>query len=268
MGIISPVPAIEASGLSRHFGRIVAVDGIDLRVERGEFFAFLGPNGAGKTTTVQMLCTLRRPTSGHAAVNGFDVVTDGPLVRRSIGIVFQESTLDDYLTAEENLRYHCLIYHVPRSDVERRVGSALELVGLSERRSDPVRSFSGGMKRRLEVARALVHDPVVLFLDEPTTGLDPQTRRQLWDHLRELREQGLTLFLTTHYLAEAEEADRVAVIDHGRIIAEDTPDRIIESAGTETLEDAFVSMTGGELRPEAASTRERLASSRRGRPRL
>ncbi len=268
MSAVASRLAVETRRLTRSFGSLVAVDGIDLTVERGEFFAFLGPNGAGKTTTMQMLCTLRRPSSGQASVNGFDVVADGPLVRRSIGIVFQDPTLDDYLTAQENLRYHCLIYHVPRSEVQRRIGSVLELVGLSDRRNDPVRTFSGGMKRRLEVGRALLHEPAVLFLDEPTTGLDPQTRRLLWAHLRELREQGLTLFLTTHYLAEAEEADRVAVIDHGRIIAEDTPDRIIESMGTETLEDAFVEMTGRELRPEASSSRERLASLRRGRPKL
>ena len=260
--------AVETRKLSRSFGSLVAVDGIDLQVARGEFFAFLGPNGAGKTTTMQMLCTLRRPTSGTASVNGLTSSPTGRCVRRSIGIVFQDPTLDDYLTAEENLRYHCLIYHVPRSETARRIGSVLELVGLDDRRSDAVRTFSGGMKRRLEVARSLLHEPAVLFLDEPTTGLDPQTRRQLWEHLRDLREQGLTLFLTTHYLAEAEEADRVAVIDHGRIIAEDTPDRITESMGAETLEDAFVELTGRELRPEGSSSRERLASQRRGRPKL
>jgi ABC-2 type transport system ATP-binding protein len=262
------VPAIETDGLTRTFGALTAVDHIDLRVEPGEFFAFLGPNGAGKTTTMQMLCTLKRPTEGRASVNGYDVVTQGPLVRRSIGIVFQDPTLDDYLTAEQNLRYHCLIYHVPRSERAGLIEGALELVGLADRARDEVRFFSGGMKRRLEVARALVHRPAVLFLDEPTTGLDPQTRRMLWEHLEMLREQGLTLFLTTHYLAEAEEADRVAVIDHGRIIAEGTPGEITDSVGADTLEDAFVELTGGEIRPEEASTRERLASARRGRPRM
>jgi ABC-2 type transport system ATP-binding protein len=260
--------AVETDSLSRSFGSLVAVDSVDLRVPQGEFFAFLGPNGAGKTTTMQMLCTLRRPTGGKACVNGFDVVQQGPLVRRSIGIVFQDPTLDDYLTAEQNLRYHCLIYHVPRREREARIAAALELVGLQGRRRDQVRTFSGGMKRRLVVARALVHRPAVLFLDEPTTGLDPQTRRHLWEHLRALREQGLTLFLTTHYLAEAEEADRIAVIDHGRIIAEGTPGAIRDSVEADSLEDAFVTLTGGDLRPEEASSRDRMASSRRGRPKL
>jgi ABC-2 type transport system ATP-binding protein len=261
--------AVETLGLARSFGSIAAVDRIDLRVEHGEFFAFLGPNGAGKTTTIQMLCTLRRPTAGHAVVNGFDVVEQGPLVRQSIGIVFQDSTLDDYLTAEQNLRYHCMIYHVPRREWERRMSAVLELVGLDDRRRDAVRTFSGGMKRRLEVARALLHRPTVLFLDEPTTGLDPQTRRYIWEHLHRLRsEEGLTLFLTTHYLAEAEEADRVAVIDHGRIIAEGTPDEITIAGGGGSLEDAFVKLTGDDLRPEESSSREKLASARRGRPRM
>ena len=263
------LPAVEASGLSRRFGSLVAVDQIDLRVERGEFFAFLGPNGAGKTTTIQMLCTLRRPSAGWARVNGFDVVEQGPLVRSSIGIVFQEPTLDDYLTAEQNLRYHCMIYHVPKREREGRIDEVLELVELRERRRDSVKTFSGGMKRRLEVARALLHEPALLFLDEPTTGLDAQTRRYLWEHLHRLREEvSLTLFLTTHYLAEAEEADRVAVIDHGRIVASGTPEELTSAAEAESLEDAFVLLTGGNLRREEASTRERLASARRGRPRL
>jgi ABC-2 type transport system ATP-binding protein len=269
MAVSSSQPAVEASGLIRDFGKLRAVDGIDLRVEPGEFFAFLGPNGAGKTTTIQMLCTLRRPSGGSASVNGFDVASQGPLVRSSIGIVFQESTLDDYLTAEQNLRYHCLIYHVPKDEREQRIDQVLGLVDLRDRRRDSVRGFSGGMKRRLEVARALLHEPAVLFLDEPTTGLDPQTRRYLWQHLERLREEvALTLFLTTHYLAEAEEADRVAVIDHGRIIAEGTPHELRTASGSESLEDAFVALTGGDMRPEEASSRERLASARRGRPRL
>ncbi len=261
--------AVETSGLTRRFGSLTAVDGIDIAVAPGEFFAFLGPNGAGKTTTIQMLCTLRRPSAGSAAVNGFDVVREGPLVRSSIGIVFQDSTLDDYLTAEQNLRYHCMIYHAPKREREARIDEVLGLVDLRERRRDSVRSFSGGMKRRLEVARALLHEPSVLFLDEPTTGLDPQTRRCIWQHLHRLREEvSLTLFLTTHYLAEAEEADRVAIIDHGKIVAEGPPALLTSDSGADSLEDAFVMLTGGGLRPEEASTRERLASARKGRPRL
>jgi ABC-2 type transport system ATP-binding protein len=262
-------PAVEALGLSRRFGSLAAVESVDFRVEQGEFFAFLGPNGAGKTTTIQMLCTLKRPSAGRATVNGFDVVEEGALVRSSIGIVFQEPTLDDYLTAEQNLRYHCMIYHVPKRERESRIDEVLSLVELGDRRRDSVRTFSGGMKRRLEVARALLHEPAVLFLDEPTTGLDPQTRRYLWEHLQRLRDEvSLTLFLTTHYLAEAEEADGVAVIDHGRIIAQGSPAELTGASGAETLEDAFVLLTGGDLRPEEASRRERLASARRGRPRL
>jgi ABC-2 type transport system ATP-binding protein len=262
-------PAIETHDLSRTFESLTAVDRVDLLVDPGQMFAFLGPNGAGKTTTIKMLCTLLRPDRGTARVNGFDVSAQPAEVRASIGIVFQEYTLDDYLTAERNLAYHCMIYHVPRRERRGRVQEALDLVGLTDRRDDIVRSFSGGMKRRLEVARALLHRPRVLFLDEPTVGLDPQTRRYLWEHLNGLREHtGVTLFLTTHYIAEAEGADRVAVIDHGRIVAEDTPAGLIGRTGAESLEDAFVELTGGELRPEEASSRERLASARRGRSRL
>jgi ABC-2 type transport system ATP-binding protein len=261
--------AVEAENLKRTFEGVTAVESVNLAIEPGEMFAFLGPNGAGKTTTIKMLCTLLRPDSGHARINGHDVVTASAEVRASIGIVFQEYTLDDYLSAERNLAYHCMIYHVPRRERRARVARALELVGLTDRANDRVRGFSGGMKRRLEVARALLHEPQVLFLDEPTVGLDPQTRRYLWEHLHALRrDAGVTLFLTTHYMSEAEDADHVAIIDHGSIITKGTPASVIEETAADTLEDAFVALTGNDLRPEEASGRERLASARRGRSRM
>ena len=210
--------------LARSFGAIEAVKGIDFAVGRGETFGFLGPNGAGKSTTIKMLCTLLQPTSGRALVNGHDVVRESAAVRQSIGIVFQDPSLDEYLTAEQNLRYHCMIYHTPRHSRDARIREVLELVGLDDRRNDIVKTYSGGMKRRLEVARGLLHEPETLFLDEPTVGLDPQTRRSVWEHVMRLRETtGLTIFMTTHYMEEAEYCDRIGIIDHGNIVALDTP---------------------------------------------
>lgn len=215
---------ILAEQLSRSFGEMRAVKGIDLDVKRGETFGFLGPNGAGKSTTMKMFSTLLRPTSGHALINGYDIERQAAQVRRSIGIVFQDPTLDEYLTAEQNLYYHCMIYHTPRKAREANIRDVLRLVGLEERRKDVVKTFSGGMKRRLEVARGLLHEPQTLFLDEPTVGLDPQTRRSVWEHVLKLRDsRGLTIFMTTHYMDEAEYCDRIAIIDHGEIVALDTP---------------------------------------------
>ena len=215
---------ITVEKLSRSFGEIQAVKGIDLQVDRGETFGFLGPNGAGKSTTIKMLCTLLHPSSGRAWINGYDIEREASQVRRSIGIVFQDPTLDEYLTAEQNLYYHCMIYHTPLKTRAARIQEVLELVGLEERRKDSVKTFSGGMKRRLEVARGLLHAPQTLFLDEPTVGLDPQTRRSVWEHVLRLREStGLTIFMTTHYMEEAEYCDRIAIIDHGQIVALDTP---------------------------------------------
>ena len=205
---------ITVEKLSRSFGEIQAVKGIDLDVDRGETFGFLGPNGAGKSTTIKMLCTLLHPTSGRAWINGYDIEREASQVRQSIGIVFQDPTLDEYLTAEQNLYYHCMIYHTPRKTRDTRIREVLQLVGLDERRKDVVKTFSGGMKRRLEVARGLLHEPQTLFLDEPTVGLDPQTRRSVWEHVLRLRERtGLTIFMTTHYMEEAEYCDRIAIID-------------------------------------------------------
>ena len=202
----------------------LAVSGLDFEVARGEIFGFLGPNGAGKSTTINMLCTLLRPTAGSALLNGFDVQRDRSDVRRSIGLVFQQPTLDEYLTAEQNLRFHAYAYAIPADVRDQRMREVLEMVELWDRRTSAVRTYSGGMKRRLEIARGLLHHPRVLFLDEPTLGLDPQTRRSIWTYLLDLRErENLTIFLTTHYMDEAENADRIAVIDHGEIQALDTP---------------------------------------------
>jgi ABC-2 type transport system ATP-binding protein len=231
------VPAVGVSSLCKRYGGVEAVKDVSFRVEPGEVFAFLGPNGAGKTTTVKMLCTLVRPTSGRASVAGFDVVRQPKAVRRRIGLVFQEQTLDDRLTAEQNLRFHAVLYHVPHGQVEERIGRVLRLVALEDRRHDLVSTFSGGMGRRLEIARGMLHTPAVLFLDEPTVGLDPQTRALVWeDVLRLRREEQVTVFLTTHYMDEAEYADRIAIIDHGLIVATGTPEELKRQVGADTIE--------------------------------
>ena len=223
---------IEVDALAKQFGEIEAVKGVTFGVEPGEIFGFLGPNGAGKTTTINMLCTLLTPTSGSAIVNGFDVRNDRSDVRRSIGLVFQQTTLDEYLSADQNLRFHAYAYGMPAELRERRMTELMDMVDLADRRKGSVRTYSGGMKRRLEIARGLLHHPKVLFLDEPTLGLDPQTRRHIWDYLLKLREtEGLTIFLTTHYMDEAEHADRIAVIDHGNIVGLDTPNGLKRSVG-------------------------------------
>ncbi len=231
-----PAAIIAVNGLVKHFDKIEAVTGVSFGVAPGEVFGFLGPNGAGKTTTINMLCTLVTPTAGAATVNGFDIVTQRSDVRRSIGLVFQQTTLDEYLSAEQNLRFHAYAYGIPREIRERRMAELLEMVDLTDRRKGSVRLFSGGMKRRLEIARGLLHHPRVLFLDEPTLGLDPQTRRRIWDHLLALRErEGVTIFMTTHYMDEAEYCDRIAVIDHGRIVGLDTPDALKRSIGGDVI---------------------------------
>lgn len=229
-------PAVEVRGVTKSFGELIAVNDISFEVAQGEIFAFLGPNGAGKSTTISILCTLARPTSGSATVGGYDVVTEARHVRRHIGLVFQEQTLDDQLTAEENLRFHAVLYGVPSSQVDGRISRVMELVALSDRRRDLVSTYSGGMARRLEIARGMLHTPRVLFLDEPTVGLDPQTRALIWEDIHRLRhEEGVTIFLTTHYMDEAENAARIAIIDHGEIIALDTPDDLKGSVGSDTI---------------------------------
>jgi ABC-2 type transport system ATP-binding protein len=228
---------IEARGLVKRYGDVEAVRGLDLAVRGGETFGFLGPNGAGKSTTIKILCTLARPSDGEASVAGFDVVRERADVRRNIGLVFQDTTLDQYLSAERNLRFHGELYGVPRPVIAERSRQVLEMVGLWDRRHARVASFSGGMKRRLEIARGLLHSPRVLFLDEPTVGLDPQTRASIWNYLDELRRrEAITIFLTTHYMDEAEHCDRIAILNEGRIIALDTPGALKASVGTDRVQ--------------------------------
>ncbi len=227
---------ISVQDLAKSYGDIEAVKGVSFNVEAGEIFGFLGPNGAGKTTTINMLCTLIKPGAGSATVNGHDIVRDKNDVRRSIGLVFQETTLDDYLTAEQNIMFHAMAYGVPRDVRRERSQALLTLMGLWERRKGHIRTYSGGMKRRLEIARGLIHLPRVLFLDEPTLGLDPQTRNRIWEYIHDLRrEEDLTIFLTTHYMDEAENCDRIAIIDHGEIVALDTPDNLKSQVGGDLL---------------------------------
>jgi len=229
-------PAVEVDGLTKTFGDVEAVRGIEFTVRPGEIFGFLGPNGAGKSTTISMLCTLLRPTGGRALVAGHDVVRERDDVRRNIGLVFQDTTLDGYLTGEQNLRFHAELYGVPRSVMRERMRQVLEMVGLWDRRRDLVQTYSGGMKRRLEIARGLLHSPRVLFLDEPTVGLDPQTRASIWDYIRQLQAaEEITIFMTTHYMDEAEYCDRIAIMDQGTIVALDTPEALKAEIGEDRV---------------------------------
>lgn len=229
--------AVVADSLGRRFGNLDAVRDVSFEVGEGEAFGFLGPNGAGKSTTINMLCTLLRPTSGSARIAGLDVVRQPLQVRQQIGLVFQDTTLDDYLTAAENLRFHAELYGVDATVREQRLDALLAMVDLDDRRDDLVGTFSGGMKRRLEIARGLIHSPRVLFLDEPTIGLDPQTRTHIWEYINELRRREvITIFLTTHYMEEAEHCDRLAIIDHGSLVAIDTPDALKATIGKDRIE--------------------------------
>jgi ABC-2 type transport system ATP-binding protein len=241
--------AIDVVGLSKLYDGVPAVDDVTFSVATGEVFAFLGPNGAGKSTTIKILCTLARPTSGRASVAGWDVERQANAVRRRIGLVFQEQTLDQQLTAEENLRFHAVLYGLSSAVAKARVDRVLDLVGLTARRGDLVSTYSGGMARRLEIARGMLHTPSVLFLDEPTLGLDPQTRALMWDDILRMRaEDGVTVFLTTHYMEEAEYADRIGIIDQGRIVALDSPARLRSILG----EDSIDLQTADDGRAEAA----------------
>ena len=229
-------PIIKVENLAKRFGELVAVDHISFQVAPGEIFGFLGPNGAGKTTTINILCTLSKPTSGQAIVNGFDVVRQQSQVRQSIGLVFQDPSLDERLTGLQNMRFHALVYNVPASVREQRIEQVLKMMEVWDRRHSEVRTYSGGMKRRLELARGLLHYPKVLFLDEPTLGLDPQTRNRLWEYILELRRnEGTTIFLTTHYMDEAEKADRIAIMDYGKIVAMDTPEKLKHIVGKDII---------------------------------
>jgi ABC-2 type transport system ATP-binding protein len=229
-------PAVAVEGLVKRFGDLEAVKGVDFQIRPREIFGFLGPNGAGKSTTISMLCTLLTPTAGSARVAGFDVVRQRDDVRRNIGLVFQDPTVDSYLTGEQNLRFHAELYGVPRAAVGDRMRQVLEMVNLWDRRKDLVQTYSGGMKRRLEIARGLLHSPRVLFLDEPTVGLDPQTRASIWEYIRQLRDtEQITIFMSTHYMDEAEFCDRIAIIDHGSIVALDTPEALKASVGKDRV---------------------------------
>jgi len=230
-------PVITVSSLTKSYGEVQAVRGIDFEVARGETFGFLGPNGAGKTTTIKILCTLANATSGSAKVAGHDTRTERDSVRRNIGLVFQDTTLDTYLTAEQNLRFHAELYGVPKVAVMPRMHQVMDMVGLWDRKDSLVSTYSGGMQRRLEIARGLLHAPHVLFLDEPTVGLDPQTRSSIWTYINDLkRREDITIFLTTHYMDEAEHCDRIAIIDHGKIVAIDTPEALKASIGKDRVQ--------------------------------
>ena len=251
---------IRVRDLVKTFGEFTAVNGISFDVHPGEIFAFLGPNGAGKTTTIQMLTTLLKPTSGSMTLDGLDPATRQHDVRRRFGIVFQDPSLDGDLTAYENMELHGVLYHVPKRVRVERIEMLMRLFELWDRRDSRVKTFSGGMKRRLEIARGLLHLPKILFLDEPTLGLDPQSRNQMWTHVRHLNQtEGVTVFLTTHYMDEAERvAQRIAVIDHGRIVAQGTPDELKQQTGTESLEAAFLALTGSSIRDERADASDQL----------
>jgi len=251
---------IRAQELVKKFGDFTAVDNIAFDVAKGEIFAFLGPNGAGKTTTIKMLTTLLRPTSGSVSLDGLDPVTHQTAARKQFGIVFQDPSVDDELTAYENIDFHGILYSVPRKLRQERIEALLKLFELWDRRKDQVKQFSGGMRRRLEIARSLLHTPKIIFLDEPTLGLDPQTRNQLWNHIKKLNEEEhVTVFLTTHYMEEAERvAHRIAIIDHGKIIAQGTPGELKAQTNTETLEQAFLALTGSTIREEEASGLDKM----------
>jgi len=244
---------IRVENLVKRFGDVTAVDDVSFEVRRGEVFAFLGPNGAGKTTTIKMLTTLLRPTGGRLEFDGLDPVAERDEVRRRFGVVFQDPSLDQELTAWENMEIHGVLYGVPRRERRERAEELLKLFELWERRGALVKTFSGGMRRRLEIARGLLHTPKVLFLDEPTLGLDPQSRNQMWAHVKKLNESdGVTVFLTTHYMDEAERvADRIAIIDHGRIVATGSARELKEQTGADSLEGAFLALTGTTIRDEA-----------------
>ena len=246
---------IEIKNLTKKYGDFTAVDDISLTVKKGEIFAFLGPNGAGKTTTIKMLTTLLKPTHGEVFLNSHNVTENPHQTRQSFGIVFQDPSLDNELTAYENMQFHAILYGIKKEVYEKRIIELLNLVELYDRKDSYVKNFSGGMKRRLEIARGLLHNPKVLFLDEPTIGLDPQTRNHIWTYIKNLNQQeNVTIFFITHHMEEVERmANMVAIIDHGKILITGTIAQILEKAGTNKLEDAFISLTGSNIREEAGN---------------
>ena len=256
----SKKPIIEVKNLTKKFKEFKAVDSISFEVKEGEIFAFLGPNGAGKTTTIRMLTTMLKPTEGEITLNGFNPLNQKDEARKSFGIVFQDPSLDNELTARENMEFHASLYSVPKEERKERIETLLKLVGLFDRKEDFVKNFSGGMKRRLEIARGFLHHPKILFLDEPTLGLDPQTRNQLWKYVKKVNQkEKMTVFLTTHYMEEADQiAKRIAIIDHGKIIKMGTPKEIKDSMRSPTLEKAFLKLTGHTMREESGSAKDRI----------
>jgi ABC-2 type transport system ATP-binding protein len=251
---------IQVEHLVKKFGEFTAVKDVSFDVQKGEIFAFLGPNGAGKTTTIKMLTTLLNPTSGKMMLDGLDPSHDKHAVRQRFGIVFQDPSLDGEQTAYENMELHAVLYKVPRKVRGPRIEQLLTLFELWDRKDDYVKTFSGGMKRRLEIARAFLHTPKILFLDEPTLGLDPQTRNQLWTHVKQLNEtEQVTVFLTTHYMDEADRvAHRIAVIDHGGIVAQGTPQELKQKTNSDSLEQAFLALTGSTIRDETATSADQM----------
>lgn len=258
---------IEVKNLTKKFGDFTAVNDVSFSVEKGEIFAFLGPNGAGKSTTIKMLTTLLSPSEGILTLNGHDVKKNPDEVRHSFGIVFQDPSLDDELTAYENMEFHGVLYDVPKKIRRERIEELMKFVELWDRKDSLVKEFSGGMKRRLEIARGLLHHPKILFLDEPTLGLDPQTRNHMWEYLRELnKKEGITVFFTTHYMEEASKiAQRIAIIDNGKIIAAGTSDELQVKTQTHSLEEAFLKLTGNVIRDEEASATDKLRAHRQWR---
>ncbi len=245
---------IEIKNLTKKFKDLKAVDDISFKVKRGEFFAFLGPNGAGKSTTIKILTTLLSPTSGSIYVNGFNILKEKNKVRESFGIVFQDQSLDVELTAYENMHFHAVLYRVPKKERKQKIKELLEMVELWDKRNKVVKKYSGGMKRRLEIARGLLHHPKILFLDEPTLGLDPQTRRHIWSYISKLnKRENITIFFSTHYMDEVEKiADRVAIIDNGKIVSQGTVTEILEKQQSTNLEEAFISLIGKNIKEESA----------------
>jgi len=256
---------IEVKDLTKRFKGFTAVDNVSFQVAEGEIFAFLGPNGAGKSTSIKMMTTILFPTSGSVKVGGFDVLTQKNEVRESIGVIFQNPTLDDDLTAYENLNYHAILYKIPKDERKKRIEELLGYVGLLGKKDEYVKSFSGGMKRRVEIARGLLHSPKILFLDEPTLGLDVQTRAFLWGHIQKInKEKGITIFFTTHNMDEAEKiATKIAIIDHGKLLMTGTSGEIKEKTKTDSLEKAFLELTGYGIREDAGDGLDRMRRFRR-----
>jgi len=256
---------IQVQNLTKKFDDFVAVNSISFNVEQGRIFAFLGPNGAGKTTTIKMLTTLLKPTSGKIILNGYDPIKDADGARHSFGIVFQDPSLDDELTAYENMEFHGVLYGLPKKIRRERIEQLLNIVELLDRKKELVRNFSGGMKRRLEIARGLLHHPKILFLDEPTLGLDPQTRNHIWSHIKDLNQkEGVTVFFTTHYMEEADRvAGQIAIIDQGKIIIQGTSAELKAKTNKSSLEDAFIELTGHAIRHEEVSSADRMRMHRR-----